>query len=245
MGDSKIKRYIFTSAYFIILVLIIAVIALIMLKYNIEGEKNIPFKISNILLVSSAEGYQQERNKDYIWDTEIYQYNDIYLNIEKNKNYKETEIIKSIEIENIKIDKAPTVGKIKVYRASGKEQNLFEYKEEYEITDKIEYIGDVKTDLSNLTIANQGGTIIIKVVNKTGERYTSNEKEFEHSGKLLEKVGMSYNNIKFSIFFDLIINLESDISFKTQIKLDLPTGDIIEGGISNSQINNVIFKREQ
>ena len=96
MNDTKINKLILKSAYITIIILIIAVIALIILKYNVEGEKNMPFKLSNIIVISSAEGYQESENKEYIWDAEIYQKNDIYLNIEKNINYKETEIIKSI-----------------------------------------------------------------------------------------------------------------------------------------------------
>ena len=79
---SKINKLILKSAYIVIIVLIIAVIALIILKYNVEGEKNMPFKMSSIILLSSAEGNQDKENKEYNWDTEIYQNNDIYI---KNK----------------------------------------------------------------------------------------------------------------------------------------------------------------
>ena len=85
-NKSKVNNLILKSAYITIIILIIAVIALIILKYNVEGEKNMPFKLSSIILISNAEGYQEKENKEYLWDTEIYQINDIYLNIEKNKN---------------------------------------------------------------------------------------------------------------------------------------------------------------
>jgi len=247
-NNSKINKLILKSAYITIIVLIMVVIALIILKYDVEGEKNMPFKLSSIILISSAEGYQETENPEYRWDSEIYQNNDIYLNIEKNKNYKETELIKSISIENLQIDKQPLVGNIKFYRTSGKANNLFEYKEEYEISNKIEYLGDVDTDLGNLKISNQGGTLIIRIINKTGKNYISNDEKFEHSGKLLNKVGISSDEIKAKISFDLIIKLESDISFKARIELELPTGNIIKEGSSSTEIKNmknIIFKREQ
>ena len=75
-----------------------------------------PFKLSSVLVLSNAEGYQEKESKEYKWDTEVFQINDIYLNIEKNKNHKETEIIKSIEIENKKINEAPKIGEFAFYR---------------------------------------------------------------------------------------------------------------------------------
>lgn len=244
--ESKLNKLILKGAYAVIIVLIIAVIALLILKYEVEGEQNMPFKLSSILVLSNAEGYQESESKEYKWDTDIYQINDIYLNIEKNKNYKETEIIKSITIENVIVNEKPKVGEITFYRSASSDKNLFNYKEEYEINEKIEYIGDVKSDLSNLKISNQGGTIILRAVNKTGKEYTSNEKEFKHSGKLLSEAQILSEDIKSTVSFDLVINLESEISFRANIKLDLPVGDIMTEGYASSEITeNIVFKREQ
>lgn len=247
-SKSKLNKLILKSAYIIIIVLIIAVIALIILKYNVEGEKNMPFKLSSIILISSAEGYQKEETDQYIWNTEIYQTNDIYLNIQRNKNYKKNEVITSIAVENIKINEKPIIGDVKFYRAAKQTENIFEYKEEYEINNNIEYFGDINTDLSNLKISNQGGTIIIRVVNQTGKKYSSNEKEFEHSGKLLNKIGISSEDIQCIISFDLVMKLESNISFRANIEVELPTGNIENEGTSSTEIKdlkNIIFKREQ
>ena len=245
---TKINKLIKTSLYIIVIVLIISVIALMILKYNVEGEKNMPFKLSNIIVISNAQGVAvMDDNSGYLWNEDIYQNNDIYLNIEKNKNYKETEIIKSLTIDNIKIDNNPEIGTIEFYRTSNEEKNLFTYSEEYKIKDNIEWIGDIESDLKNLKVSNQGGTIIISVVNKTGKLYKSNDEEFEHNGKLLEKVGVTYEEIKTNISFDLIINLESGVSFKANIKLKLPVGNIILDGSSSlekTDLKDIIFKRE-
>ena len=244
--ELKVNKLILKAAYVLIIVLIIAVISLLILKYEVEGEKNMPFKLSSILVLSNAEGYQEKESKEYKWDTEIFQINDIYLNIEKNKNYKETEIVKSIEIENIKISEAPKIGELTCYRTASNDKDLFIYKDEYKINEKIEYIGDVKSDLSNLKISNQGGTIILRAVNKTGKQYKSNEKEFEHSGKLLKEVDILNDDIKSTISFDLVINLESEISYKATIELDLPVGDIITQGYASTEMTeSIVFKREQ
>lgn len=244
--DSTLNKLILKGAYVLIIVLIIAVIALLILKYEVEGEQNMPFKLSSAFILSNAEGYQETESKDYKWDVEIYQTNDIYLNIEKNKNYKETEIIKSIKIENITINQQPRIGEIIFYRAVNDDKNLFSYKEEYEVDNAVEYIGDVKTDLSNLKISNQGGTIILRAVNKTGKKYQSNEEELEHSGKLLNKLDITNEDIKSNVSFDLIIELESEISFKANMQIDLPVGNIDVEGYANSETTkNIVFKREQ
>ena len=126
------------------------------------------------------------------------------------------------------------------------DKELFIYKDEYKINEKVEYIGDVKSDLSNFKISNQGGTIILRAVNKTGKQYKSNEKEFEHSGKLLKEVDILNDDIKSTVSFDLVINLESDLSFKSNIELELPVGDIIKEGYASTEITeSIVFKREQ
>mgnify|MGYP003289283181 CR=1 FL=1 len=128
-----------------------------------------------------------------------------------------------------------------------KEEFIEGVKEEYEIKNKIEYLGDLNTDLNNLRISNQGGTIIIRAVNQTGKQYTSNEKILEHNGKLLEKAQIYYEEVKATIKFDLVISLESDISFRSTIELEFPTGNIIEEGSSSTEIKNmkdIIFKRD-
>lgn len=245
--NEKLKNLILKSSYIIVIVLIIAVVILLILKYNVEGEKNMPFKLSNIILVSSAEGFQDNEDSEYKWNVNIYQTNDIYLNIEKNKNFKENEAIKSIIIENLKIEKKPQSGKIEFYRPSGDENNLFEYKNEYKIDNKIEFIGNKEADIKNLKISNQGNTIMIRAVNKLDKNYVSNNDSIEHSGRLLKEVDVSLDEIEAEISFDLIINLESDVSFKANIKQNIPIGNILnEGTISKelTELRNIVFKRQ-
>lgn len=244
--NSQIKKILKRSVYFIIIILIAAVIGLIILKYHVEGEQNMPFKLSEILAISTAEGYQEKESSDKNWDVEVYQTNDIYLDIKKNKNYKETEVIKSIEIKNISIDENPKIGNISIYIPNGEEQ-IYKYDGENKINNEIIYEGDTKSDIKNLKISNQGGKIIFRVVNKTEKRYTSNEEELKHDGTLLNKVGINNNDIKFKMSFDIVINLESEVSFTGKVELELPTGDITTQGITNlneTEINDVIFKRE-
>ena len=103
---TKLKRTIRFSVVVVILALIITVICLLMLKYAVEGENNMPFELSQLIVVSTAEGVENNKNEN-IWNFDLMQNNDVYLYIGKNKSYKETEIIKRIIINNIKVEEGP------------------------------------------------------------------------------------------------------------------------------------------
>lgn len=92
-----------------VLTLVITIVCLLMLKYSVEGENNMPFELSELIVVSTAEGIDIEGDKH--WNFNLVQNNDMYLYISKNKNYKETEIIKNITLSNFKMDKAPNTRK--------------------------------------------------------------------------------------------------------------------------------------
>lgn len=244
--NSKFKKMIKKSIYAFILVLIIAFIGLIILRYHVEGEQNMPFNLSEFLVISTAEGYQEKESKDNKWDVEVYQTNDIYLTFTKNKDYKDTEVIENIEITNIKIEDKPDIGSIAIYLPDKKEQT-YQYTEENLVKDNIIYTGDKQSDIKNLKISNQGGTVIFRVVNKTGKHYISNDEELRHDGTMLNKVNLTRKNVESKISFDITITLTSGISFTGNVVLNLPVGDITSQGISNidkKDIEEIIFKRQ-
>ena len=65
-----------------------------------------PFELAQLIVVSTAEGVEHNKNEN-IWNFDLMQNNDVYLYIGKNKSYKETEIIKRIIINNIKVEEGP------------------------------------------------------------------------------------------------------------------------------------------
>ena len=246
---NKIKILIKKVAYLFIIVLLIAIILLLILKYNVEGEKNMPFELSSIIAVSTAEGYQEKQDEENNWNIEVYQNNDIFLNIQRNKNNKQEEYIKSITIENIKVAEKPEIGKIFFYRQAKNDNvnNSYMYNTEYEIDNNITYKGDSESDIENLKISNQGGTVTFRVTNKTDKRYISNDKELTHDGKLLNSINVITEQIKIKISFDILITLSSDVSYRANIILDLPVGNIAKEGVSNinkTNMKDIIFKRE-
>lgn len=162
--NKKLKKIIYFFIVIFIIFLIITIISLLMLKYQVEGENNMPFELSQIIIVSTAEGIEQEGEKT--WNFSLIQNNDIYIHIKKNKNYKQTEIIKNIIIDNFKINNEPAKGNIVIYKPSNNEGKIFEYNDEYIINDNLTYTGEESTDIKKSSIANQGGTIAFRCSNK-------------------------------------------------------------------------------
>ena len=75
--------------------------------------------------------------------------------------------------------------------------------------------------------------------------YTSNE-SVTYNGSLLSKIGISNEDMKFSISFDLTITLDNDVSFIGTYNIDLPCGDIInenEPHLELTDFNDIVFKR--
>ncbi len=235
---SFIKKHIAIFAVTIIAIIVISII----LKYNVEGEKNLPFEISKIMVISTASGKQKE-DSEYRWDLELLQSNDVYIDIIKNKNYHGEEIIDKIIIDNINLETVPLKGNLSIYRPTNNTNNN---QDEYKINESLEFTGDEKSDLENLKIANQGGLILLRFVNTNIGTYSSNEDtEIRHDGTILEKVGCTNEDIKFNITLDISIELKSGKNYKTTISLEMPKGNLIKEGTTNYQIRKdaIVFKR--
>ncbi len=123
-----------------------------------------PFELSQIIVVSTGEGI--ETDGENIWNLELMQNNDIYIHIGKNKDYRKTELIKSIEVNNFTVEERPSKGEIILYKPSNSESKIYENKEEYKISDKLIYTGEEKNNLKELNIANQGGIIAFRCSNE-------------------------------------------------------------------------------
>lgn len=228
-----------------VLTLIITIICLLMLKYAVEGENNMPFELSQLIVVSTAEGIDTEGGEN-AWNFDLAQNNDIYFYISKNKNYKETQVIKSITFNNFKVENGPNVGKITIYRPSQDEGKIYEYKEEYTIENSITYAGAEFTNAKRLEIANQGGILLLRMTNKDLGKYSSNDETVTHNGTILAKAGLKYEDIKCKVNFDIIIELASGIKFAGNITIDLPSGNILTDGTSEyekTDFKDIVFKR--
>ncbi len=242
-------RNIVTKKYFHIVVVIsiififLFILGIIILKYNVEGETNMPFELTKITLISSCEGKDIE-STDTKWAFDVYQSNDIYLYLDKNKNYKETKAIQSVTIDNIQIE-SNKKDNIKLYKPDeNPETKLFKNTEE-NIVNTINYKGEMESNLKNLTISNQGGIIAFRLSNDNIAQYTSNDETINHL-ELLQKAEVKQEDLNAKISFDLTIKIAEGNQYKTTINLELPVENVIEQGTTSKEITNMedfIFKR--
>ena len=99
MAKQELSKKIFNICIVcIIIVMIIFASIMLMLHYNVNGETNMPFKISKINVISSTDGSDTE-SQEYKWSINVCQNNDIYIYVEKNDNHTKPEIIKSINVK--------------------------------------------------------------------------------------------------------------------------------------------------
>lgn len=246
MDKEKKKQMIKMSIAIIILVIIILLVITIMIRYQVEGDKNMPFNLSKVILISTAEGNETKGKKK--WNFDVFQNNDIYFYIDKNENYwGEEKTIKSVAIENINITKAPIKGEIKTYMPNSVEGRLFDYSDEYMVNDKLEFKGAEKSNPQTLEIGSNGGNLLLSFSNTGLGTYSSDkDDEITHDGTLLEKIGVTNEEIGFEVSFDIVITVDN-CSYRGNLNFKLPCGNLLEEGtcsIEKTNFDDVIFKRE-
>lgn len=237
------KRYFHIAMMIVIFVIILFILGIIILKYNVEGETNMPFELSKISIISSSEGIDKEAT-DTKWAFDVYQSNDVFLYIDKNEGYGKTEAIKSVEINNIQIE-SNRKDSVKIYKPDEQEEKLIFKNKEENIVQSLEYSGSMESNLKQLKISNQGGLVAFRCSNDNLASYTSDDEEINHY-ELLKKAGVSQEDLKAKITFDLIIKLEDGVEYKSTTNLDFPVDNVIDEGTTSTEITdlkNFIFKR--
>lgn len=232
-----------------ILIIIISIVAILIIRYQVDGETNMPFNLSKITIISTAEGVQAanvEGQENTKWNLSINQSNDVYFFIDKNEEYKKSATIDNISIENIKVSTIPLKGEVKTYMPNSADGRKFIYNDTFLVNEKLTYTGAKASNEKTLEIGNQGGKALIRFANTNICTYNSNEDiEVVHDGTLIAKTDTKNEEIQFAVNFDFIIT-SRNIKYKANITLDFPYGDILEEGtteIEKTDMNDIIFKR--
>lgn len=236
-NDRIIKKPLITIA----LVIVIATIIIFSIRYNVEGEKNLPFIITNIRIISTAQANIIENSQN---DFNIIQTNDFYFYLEKNPKYKEEDSISKVTFENFNIEKLTDKGIINIYKPALEIKYL--YDDGHKIENSISYNGGLITSLPSLEIGNQGGPIGFSVALEDLGTYTKTDNNITYDGTILSKLNLTNEDISFKISFDVIIETLSDKKFKSTLQFDLPMGNIIEDGrafLDKNNLDDIVFKR--
>ena len=256
MNREKIKQRIKFWAVILVISIVISFAVFTVLKYEVEGEKNIPFELGKIIVISSAtttdvdngqinenksedeqksleSNESRENNQEnaqeekFLWKEKVIQTNDVYIYLDKNSNYKEQQKIKTVKIENIKILQNVKIGKIQVYMPNSIDDSLYKYTNDFLVNTSLTYTGASADNKKTLEIGNQGGCICISFANTGIGEYKSNEdQQIEQGASILEKMNVKNEDLKFKVSFDLIIEVQ-DKSYKTNIVLDLPIDEVV------------------
>lgn len=231
----------------IILIIVFAILCIggiLILRYQVEGETNMPFKITKISVIQSVEGMENQGTGEK-WNFNVNENNDIYVYLEKNSSYGKTEIIDSVEIKNINANKIKNLGEIKYYKPVINEKRMFVNLPENEISE-ITYNGELESNIKEQKISNQGGIVAFRYAINNIAQYTSeSDEQIDHS-QLLKLTNIQKEDLQTNLTFDLIINLNSGKKYQAPISVDIPTDEIIEKGtvgIDITELDNIVFKR--
>ena len=238
------KKAIHISIIIVIIVAIIFTALILILRYDEKGETNMPFSITKISVISTADGEDIEDDEN-LWNKQVGQDNDIYLYIEKNEGYKKVTTIKSIVLNNFEIVQRPKKGEITIYSPSQNKNIIFENEDEYKANEII-FFGEQETDIKNLQVSNQGGIVAFRAAIQKLGTYISNDEELEHKD-LLKKIGINGEDIQSKISFDINILLDDGKVFKANVEVQIPTENVVEEGKSSREDTklNIVFKREE
>lgn len=244
ISELKGKKIVHICVILGIIVLILIIAGIIMLRYQVEGETNLPFELSKMIVVSTAESNEIEAVADTKCNFSVNQYNDIYLEIQKNDEYTKNINIKNITFENFVIEKNSGAENIKLYRANSEGKVVED--EAHLVGSSLTYKGEKETNLDELKISNQGSIILLRSVNQNVCEVRSNDEEIIHDGTLLAKGNANSEDLNYKLSFDVVIETSRDIKYKGTISIELPTGDVQTQGktqLEKTDFSDVIFKR--
>ena len=219
MYKKSTQKIINRIIFIVIIFAILCGIGIYILKYEVQGETNIPFEITKIAIAQSVNGIENEGHQEK-WNF-------------------------NVSINNIKINKTDSIGETKIYKPVEDEKVMFKNTNENE-TEEIVYTGELESNIKQQKISNQGGIIAFRYAINNLSNYISNENEEVDYGKLLQLTNIKEENIKTTISFDFMITLTTNRKYQTNIQIDIPAKEVIEKGVAGielTEFNNLIFKR--
>lgn len=247
MANQRLSKKMFNICIVgIIIVAIIFIAMMLILNYDVNGEANMPFEVSKISIISTVDGKDVE-NSQHKWDINVIQNNDIYIYIEKNKQYRKQETISSVKIDNLNIKQTPKVGEMKIYKPTTSDTSLFQNLDE-NIIEKLEFIGSKSTNTKKLEISNQGGVLNFRCANNNIGTYISDDEAEINYNELITKLNLNEEDLIAKLTFNITITLDSGKVFKAEnVEIDIPNENIVNEGTVGmeytDELQNIVFKR--
>lgn len=251
MVNKKVQRIKLIIAIIVVLTASILVGLRIYFYYK-DGEKNMPFQISQLIIVSTARKYEGEvsaaepiEGSGAIWNFDVVQNNDMYIEIKSNAG--EEAKLKNVKISDIQITQKPAKGNLKAYMPNSVDGSRYTYTDEYEVKDSLTYRGLEENSYKDLRINKNGGKLSISFANKDLGKYSSGEDtEVTYDGRMLAKMGYTNEDLKFKATFNITIELEDGRAYTGKIEVDVNCDGLVENGTAQLEIKdftNVKFIR--
>lgn len=234
-----------------IILIIISIIILILLIQNIhdkllqkknfedsiisfkEKNQNIIFSINKIIFFSNSDCENTINTSNNFTIDNLYAYTDIALFIDNNSEENTLEnTLKNLKIYNIKFTKEPAIGTPNLFYKSINNFAKGELKEENKIEEKLEYkiTSENQADLTEPILYNNcANPITFTYINqnlKNDYTITDTQNPIIYNGKLLERCGISLENIETQVSFDIEIENNKDEKFRTTIWFNIPYKDV-------------------
>ena len=203
-----------------------------------------PYILKEMLIISKAN-VNNKPTDDYKWNINIYQNTDIYLEIARNTEHKSNEVLKSVKIEDIQITSNEKYTP-QAYIPAGEGTEMFNYTDESKITNQIEYTIENTQNIKERKLTTEGGILALSICIPEIGTYQGNDDKITYDGTLLNKIGITKEQINTNLKFNLIIETESNKTYKAEIDLNIPQEDITQTGINkveNIDLTDIVFKR--
>jgi len=214
-----IKKY--TFIFCISCIILISIFFII--KYQVEGEKDMPYKLKEVIIKSSINSLNVDSNN--LWDLELSQANDIYLYIESDKEKNKNEKIQRVNIENIEVKNYKRKDNIEVLLPTGNSlKNIYDNSTKDYRNENIEYIASSIDSLENHEICENGGMVALRIYNKNIGTYKSTkDKKIIYDGSLLKKANINEEDLKKvkNVLKSENIEYTYNLSYKKKVTLDV------------------------
>lgn len=154
MDKETKKKVLKKYAFMAFLLIAICISILLMVKYNVEGEKNLPLEIKEIAIRSII--YAQSNNADNVLESSVEQDNDIFITFKDNEKIDRQ--VETIKIENIKVEKASNIGNLKILKpTSNAKLNYFQNSSEDYTGKTLEYSANTVDNFEKQEFAQNRG----------------------------------------------------------------------------------------
>ena len=261
---SKLKIILFLILFIILIVFLLFLIYNTLKTYNSvksmseslinfsKNNENTIFSINKIVFFSSADSKFKTGSSSNFTIENLYTYTDIALFINNNSDsYTMENTLKSLKIENIKINNLPKIGTPNLYYKDLNQFASSEFLDENKINSMLDFtitsdnIADFSTPILYNNCANP---IVLSLVNqniKTDYTLTDTSIPITYDGTLLTRCNVNLQDIACNLSFDIYIVNNNSEKFKTTVYLEIPYSDadssILDGSITVFKDTNFIF----